>query len=92
MLLDASRIAAGQFASDVGWTNFKRRFPTQQGRVVDTGNLGISYSEGQAVGMFLAVRHPDVEVFGRMSEWTQQNLAVRSESLLAWRYQPDETS
>lgn len=84
--------AAGQSASDVKWLDFKRRFLTHEGRVVDVGNSGISHSEGQAVGMFLATRHSDVDAFGRMSEWTQRNLAVRPDSLLAWRYEPNGRS
>jgi endoglucanase len=57
--------------------------------VVDSGNSGISHSEGQAVGMFLAARHADREAFVRMFQWTQRNLSVRPDALLAWRYEPN---
>ena len=92
IILCSPQPSAGQSPSDVMWANFKRRFLTQEGRVVDTGNSGISHSEGQAIGMLLAVRHSDLEAFGRMFEWTQMNLAVRPDSLLAWRYEPDRSN
>lgn len=92
VILNGSRADAGRAASGMMWANFKRRCLTQEGRVVDTGNAGISHSEGQAIGMFLAARHSDFEAFGRMAAWTQRNLAVRPDSLLAWRYEPNWSS
>lgn len=70
------------------WVAFKRRFMKHDGRIVDSGNHDISHSEGQAIAMFLAVRHADHAAFRQISDWTQRHLALRPDALLAWRYQP----
>ncbi len=36
------------------WSEFRTRFLTADGRVVDTGNQGVSHSEGQGYGLLLA--------------------------------------
>ena len=33
---------------EAGWATYRRAFITSDGRVVDTGNAGISHSEGQS--------------------------------------------
>jgi len=45
------------------WERFKTRFISAEGRVIDTGNGHISHSEGQGVGMLLAVAHDDQTTF-----------------------------
>ena len=59
------------------------------GRVIDGPQGGVSHSEGQGYGMILAAELGDRSAFARMADWTQANLAIRSDSLLAWRWQPD---
>jgi endoglucanase len=71
-----------------GWGQFKQRFLTAGGRIVDTGNGGISHSEGQAWGMLLATIHDDRPAFERIFHWTRSTLAIRGDRLLAWRFRP----
>lgn len=70
------------------WHALKARFLSADGRIVDSVNGGISHSEGQAWGMLLAARHGDAEAFDRIRGWTIDTLAIRPDSLLAWRYRP----
>jgi endoglucanase len=81
---------AGRLAGLPGWAAWRDRFVTPQGRVVDTGNGGISHSEGQGYGMLLAVAAGDRATFDRLWGWTRANLMVREDSLLAWRWEPDK--
>lgn len=70
------------------WTIWKSAFLSDSGRVVDNGQANVSHSEGQGYGMLLAVFFGDEEAFARMLGWTQSNLAVRNDPLLAWRWVP----
>ena len=73
---------------DQDWTTFKSRFIAAEGRVIDTGNGGISHSEGQGYGMLLAVEHRDRETFQNLWQWTRANLQVRNDKLFIWRKRP----
>lgn len=77
-------------AEDADWTLFKQRFVRPDGRVVDDGREAISHSEGQGVAMFLAVRYDDVSTLKKVWQWTRQNLQVRGDDLLAWRWSPKD--
>ena len=77
---------------DAMWQDWKRRFVTDQGRVVDTANGQISHSEGQGYGMVLAVAANDRVAFERIWAWTRANLMVRPDELVAWRWEPDKRS
>lgn len=70
------------------WAAYKERFVAPEGRVVDTGNDGISHSEGQGWGMLLAEAHDDRETFERLWEWTQASLQWRGARLFAWKWDP----
>ncbi|TWB35723.1 endoglucanase [Nitrospirillum pindoramense] len=70
------------------WAAYRRRFVRATGRVVDTGNHGISHSEGQGTGLLFAVAADDRDSFAAIWEWTQANLR-RDDGLLAWRWLPD---
>lgn len=70
------------------WAAFKSRFVAPDGRVVDSGNGGISHSEGQAYGMLLAEAAGDREAFDRIWKWSDLNLARRDVRLFAWRFDP----
>ena len=39
---------------DPRWAAYKTRFFQPEGRIVDTGNGGVSHSEGQGYGLLLA--------------------------------------
>jgi len=70
------------------WDAYKRQFMAPEGRVVDTGNGGISHSEGQGYGMVLAEANDDRDSFDLLWKWTQQRLARPDVSLFSWRYDP----
>lgn len=70
------------------WRPFARRFVTHEGRVVDTGNGGISHSEGQGYGMVLAEAAGDRDAFDRLWRWTQATLARKDVRLFSWKYDP----
>lgn len=71
------------------WRAFKRRYLSPERRVVDTGNAGVSHSEGQSYGLLLAQHMDDRPAFDLLWEWTRANLRRRPDALLAWRWRPD---
>jgi endoglucanase len=71
-----------------GWRQYKERFVTPDGRVVDNANGGISHSEGQGYAMLIAERLNDRPTFETIWRWTQGNLFVRGDGLAAWRWSP----
>ncbi len=71
------------------WRHYQSRFISPEGRVVDTGNGGISHSEGQGYGMLLAVAYDDAAQFEQLWRWTESHLAVRDDHLFAWQWRPD---
>lgn len=81
-VLAASPFAAGE------WEGWAARFIRPEGRVVDTGNGGVSHSEGQGYGMLLAHAAGDRPVLDLLWRWTERNLAVRDDGLFAWRWDP----
>ncbi len=70
------------------WSVYCERFVTPDGRVVDTGNGGVSHSEGQGYAMLLAIAFRDPVRFERLWRWTRTHLQVRDDHLLAWRWVP----
>lgn len=81
---DAGRDAA--VAAD--WRAFCERFVLPDGRIIDTGNGGISHSEGQGAGLLFAVRAGDRAGFERILAWTRGALRRPGDALLAWAYRP----
>jgi endoglucanase len=74
------------------WESYKNRF-IQDGRVIDpAGN--VTTSEGQAYALLRAVYVDDRATFDAVWRWTQANLQVRDDELLAWRWgeRPDGTT
>ena len=72
------------FAKD--WQVFAQRF-YEDGRIVDTGNDGISHSEGQGYGMLFAAVAGDKTRFDELWRWTRVTLQ-RDDGLFSWRYRP----
>jgi len=70
------------------WRSFAKRFVTPDGRVVDTGNDGISHSESSGYGLVLAAAAGDRETFGLMRAWARANLAKRADGLFSWKWVP----
>jgi len=73
------------------WEAWKQAYLTPDGRVVDALQNGSSHSESQGYGLFLAATFGDQEAFNRIYGWSEMNLAIRSDALLAWRWKPDAT-
>ncbi|MBL6454951.1 glycosyl hydrolase family 5 [Belnapia sp. T6] len=76
-------------ASRAEWRAFQSRFLAADGRVVDTGNGGVSHSEGQGWALFFAVRADDQAAFQRILGWTRRVLKRPRDELHAWRYRPE---
>lgn len=70
------------------WLGFKSVYISRDGRVIDTGQQSSSHSEGQGYGMVLATSFDDAETFDLLWQWTQANLQVREDRLLAWHWAP----
>lgn len=70
------------------WAGFKGSFVQPDGRVVDTGNNGISHTEGQGYAMILAATAGDRDAFDRVFAWTEKTLSRSSDPLFSWRYVP----
>ncbi len=94
---NAREMAAPQLGTRIGgiiaggpsWHDWKEHFLASDGRIVDTGNKGISHSEGQGYGMLLAVAADDRRAFDRIWAWTRANLGPRADGLFMWRWSPD---
>ncbi len=71
------------------WEAWRQANLEFSGRVIDGPQGNASHSEGQGYGMLLAAEIGDGDAFRRMAEWTDSNLAIRPDNLLAWRWQPD---
>ncbi|MBE9604431.1 glycosyl hydrolase family 5 [Acetobacteraceae bacterium H6797] len=83
--------APGASAEDIAdWRHFLARFLTPEGRIVDTGNGGISHSEGQGWAMLCATYFDDRATFDRAWNWTRRHLRRRGDALFAWRWKPGE--
>ncbi len=59
------------------WNEFKRKFVSPDGRVVDVGSDDDrTVSEGQSYGLFFALVANDRGAFDRILHWTENNLAA----------------
>ncbi|MEM8572168.1 MAG: glycosyl hydrolase family 8 [Pseudomonadota bacterium] len=70
------------------WRAYAEAFLEPSGRIVDTGNGGISHSEGQGYGMLLAYLASMQADFERIWSFTQAELKVRDDGLVAWKWDP----
>ncbi len=70
------------------WLAWKSRFLGADGRVTDDTGGGISHSEGQGYGLLLAQAFGDRAAFEAIEAWTKDNLLIRDEALMAWRWEP----
>lgn len=68
------------------WPTYRSRFVKADGRVIDTGNHGVSHSEGQGWGMLLSAAAGDMAAFDRIWAWTEQNLRWSGAALYAWKW------
>jgi endoglucanase len=70
---------------------YANAFITEDGRVVDRENGNVTHSEAQGYGMLLAVRASERDVFDRIWSFTRRNMQIRSDALIAWRWDPHST-
>ena len=87
----ASARARAQPSQDVQrleWEAFRDRFMARDGRIVDTGNGGVSHTEGQGWAMLAAVRAGDRASFDRLRGWTMRVLKRPGDELFSWRFRP----
>lgn len=90
LLLMICGVCKAEAASDLEglWQQFKDRFITTDGRVIDWQNGHMSHSEGQGYTLLLAVELNDPETFARVLRWSDNNLGhcLRAWS---WGHAPD---
>lgn len=90
LLFSADSDAAGAKCGPwPAWENYRSRFISGDGRVIDHGSLSnITTSEGQAYSMFFALVANDRTRFDLLLKWTQNNLARGNlaNSLPAWQW------
>src|SRR3569833_4621834 len=66
------------------WDNYQSRFISPDGRAVDTGNGGVSHSEGQGIAMLMAVAFDDRARFVLLWCWFLVLLLVCVVFLFVW--------
>jgi endo-1,4-beta-D-glucanase Y len=88
LLLGACGQAPEPALDDGSWQDYRSRFLSESGRIVDTGQDGISHSEGQAYAMLLAEAAADRKGFDRIWRWADTRLRIRDDALLAWKWDP----
>ena len=84
----AGSIPAGH-PLQAAWSAWKTVCLAEDGRVIDARQQFASHSEGQGYGLILAAIFGDDDSFDLIHGWTEQNLAIRPDALLAWRWRPD---
>lgn len=70
------------------WLQFKQEYIQVDGRVTDKFNDYQTHSEGQGVGMLMAVRYDDRATFKSIWGWTQKNLQHSKDKLFSWSWYP----
>lgn len=84
---------AGEIASwELEWPQFRDRFLTAEGRVLDSGNKQVSHTEGQGWAMLFAEACGDRDSFERIWSWTRSNLQRPDSGLFAWKWDPSGTN
>ena len=84
--------AARTDPAQADWETFRRRFISPDGRVIDTGNGGVSHSEGQGWGLLFAQHFDDYATFEQILRWTRNSLRRPNDALHAWRYRSGATN
>ncbi|WP_134680653.1 glycosyl hydrolase family 8 [Paracoccus ravus] len=71
------------------WRMWKALCLNAEGRVIDGFQNAASHSEGQGYGLALAAMFGDHAAFDAIMAWSDTNLAVRDDALMAWRWLPE---
>jgi endoglucanase len=74
--------------SRADWSAFAATFISPDGRVVDTGNGGMTHTEGQGYGLLFAEHFDDRPTFDRLLAWTERTLRRSGDALHAWQFRP----
>lgn len=88
MIGSAAALTAGPAWAATEWDVFKSRYLHRDGRIVDTGNGGVSHTEGQGWGLLFAETFDDQAAFGSILDWTTRTLRRKGDALHSWRYVP----
>lgn len=70
------------------WSAYVEAYVTDDGRVVDIANNGISHSESQGYGLVLSALAGDRATFERIWSFTNTSLLVRDDGLAGWLWDP----
>lgn len=82
-------LSRAQDASLAGeWLTYRDRFVEADGRVLDTGNNGVSHTEGQGWAMLFAEHFDDRASFDGIWNWTREKLRRPDGALFSWRWDP----
>ncbi|STR68467.1 endoglucanase [Raoultella ornithinolytica] len=80
VILSVLMLAAAQVSAACqwpAWEQFKKEYVSTEGRVVDPADSRkITTSEGQSYALFFALAANDRDAFGKLFQWTQNNLAA----------------
>ncbi|MBV7379667.1 glycosyl hydrolase family 5 [Maritimibacter sp. DP4N28-5] len=74
------------------WEHWKSDFLEESGRVIDEMQGGVSHSEGQGYGLLLAQAFGDRAAFDAIEAWTTEQLLIRKDALMAWRWSPSDVA
>ncbi len=77
------------FAQASAWDDYKARFVSSDGAVIDSGNSGMSHSEGQGYALMFALMYGDKTVFDKVLSWSEHNLQDPKTGLFYWAYRRD---
>jgi endoglucanase len=87
-LIGASGAGLAQQTDASEWDTYRAAFVAADGRVIDTGNHGISHSEGQGWGLLFAETFDDRTTFDKIWSWTRDTLQHRDNALFSWKWDP----
>jgi endoglucanase len=87
-LLGFSSQGLAHYDGAADWRQYKARFIASDGRVIDTGNNGISHSEGQGWGLLFAEAFGDRATFDKLWSWTRETLQHKDDALFSWKWDP----
>lgn len=63
-----------QAVSANAWDDYKAKYLSDEGAVIDTGNNNMTHSEGQSYGLMFAVAYNDRDSFDKILNWSYANL------------------
>ncbi|MCR5536337.1 MAG: hypothetical protein K6F05_02880 [Succinivibrio sp.] len=72
------------------WDDYKSRFVTKEGAVVDTYNHNMTHSESQGYGLMFALAYDDKATFDLILDWTNTHIKNPKNNLFYWAYRPQE--